>query len=70
MEPPNCDSEALLKRVFGSADGSTNVLAIVCKGSFFGRPRRACRAASFAECKAASGNGEGYELGVCGKVTD
>jgi hypothetical protein len=58
MDPPNWASEVLLKREFGSAEGSTNVLAIVCKGSFLGRARRAWRAASFAECKAASGNGE------------
>ncbi len=68
--PPNCASDALLKYKFGSAEGSTNVLAIVCRGSFFGRASRACSAASFAECRAASGSGDGYRLDVCRVVED
>ena len=58
-EPPIWASEALLKRVFESADGSTSVRAIVGSGNVLGRESRACRAASFAERNAASGSGEG-----------
>ena len=57
-EPPNCAMDVLLKRVFESAEGSTSVLAIVCRGSFLGRASRACSAASFADFRAASGSGE------------
>lgn len=58
--PPNCEREALLKSVFLSAEGSTSVRAIVCKGRFGERFSRACRAASFEEVRAASRGGDAY----------
>ena len=47
--------------LFGSAEGSISVLAMVCKGTFFGRASRAWRAASLADWRAAEGGGDGRE---------
>ena len=58
MGPPTCESGRLLTRVFGSAEGSTSVRAIVCKGNFFGKPSLACSAANFADSHGSLGEGE------------
>lgn len=48
-----------MKLLDGSAERSIRVRDNVCSGSFLGSERRACRADSFAEDRAASGGGDG-----------
>ena len=68
MDPPTCAREALLNCTSALADASISVRAIVCRGSFLGRESRACSAASFAELKAWSGRGGGYDMGPSSEV--
>jgi hypothetical protein len=52
-----------LKLLDGSAERSISARDSVCNGSFFGNERRACKADSFADERAASGGGEGKFIG-------
>ena len=56
--------EVLLKLARGSAEGSMRHLASVWRGSLDGRERRACRAASLAECRARRWEGAYSGVGV------